>query len=69
MVRNEETYIERVLAPLAEVFGQVVLGDTGSTDRTAEIARSVPGVEVLELGPMTPAQLGQCRRILDGLLR
>lgn len=64
MVRNEEFYIERVLRPLAEVFGHVVLGDTGSTDRTMEIARGVPNVEVLELGPKTPAELGQVRRTL-----
>lgn len=61
MVRNEEYYIGRVLAPLAEVFGHVVLGDTGSTDRTAEIARAVPNVEVIELGELNPHQLGQAR--------
>jgi glycosyltransferase involved in cell wall biosynthesis len=61
MVRNEELWLARVLRPLAEVFTHVLVGDTGSTDRTVEIARSVPGVTVLEYGPRTPAQLGQVR--------
>lgn len=64
MVRNEEYHIERVLRPLAAVFGRVVLGDTGSNDRTVEIARAVDGVEVIELGVLAPAALGQARRTL-----
>lgn len=66
LVRNEEYHIGQVLRPLAEVFGQVVLGDTGSTDRTVEIALSVPTVEVIELGPLSPMQLGQARAMLGG---
>lgn len=65
MVRNEEYYIERVLRPLAQVFGHVVLADTGSTDRTVAIADGVPGVEVLLQGPQNAAGLTKTRQMLS----
>lgn len=64
LVRNEEYHIAHVLKPLAAVFGRVVLGDTGSTDHTVEIARTIPTVEIIELGPLPPPKLGQARAML-----
>jgi glycosyltransferase involved in cell wall biosynthesis len=64
LVKNEETWIARVLRPLVAQFGLAIVGDTGSTDRTRDEAGSVPGVELLELGPMSAPELGQARRTL-----
>lgn len=64
MVRNEEYWIERVLAPLLAVCGRAVVGDTGSTDRTPELARALPGVHLIEMGALGPQELGQARREL-----
>lgn len=61
MVRNEEYYIADVLQPLLDVFNCALVGDTGSTDRTVEIARSLPGVRVIEYGVLRPPELGKCR--------
>jgi len=38
-IRNEEYWIEYVLRDVCEVFGRFIMYDTGSTDRTKEIAR------------------------------
>jgi GT2 family glycosyltransferase len=50
---NEEAVIGATLAPLAELAGsgafEVVVVCNGCTDRTAETARSAPGVTVLEI--------------------
>jgi glycosyltransferase involved in cell wall biosynthesis len=61
MVRNEEYYIADVLRPLIDVFGAALVGDTGSSDRTVEIADNIPGVRVIEYGVLRPPELGQCR--------
>jgi glycosyltransferase involved in cell wall biosynthesis/Tfp pilus assembly protein PilF len=45
IVKNEEEFIERCLRSLAGVADQIVMLDTGSTDRTIEIARA-RGAEV-----------------------
>ncbi len=64
MVKNEATYIRQVLRPLADVFPLVLLGDTGSTDGTAELAEAFANVSVTRFGEMTPRQLGQVRKWL-----
>lgn len=64
MVKNEANWIQAVLRPLVAVFGHALLGDTGSTDGTAELAEEIPGVEVLRLGPLSARELGQTRRKL-----
>lgn len=64
MVKNEATYIRQVLRPLADVFPLVLLGDTGSTDGTAELAEGFANVSVTRFGEMTPRQLGQVRKWL-----
>lgn len=45
IVKNEEAFLERCLASVKEVANQMVVVDTGSTDRTVEIARA-HGAEV-----------------------
>ncbi len=45
IVRNEEKTLERCLRALGDLATQIVVVDTGSTDRTVEIARSL-GAEV-----------------------
>jgi glycosyltransferase involved in cell wall biosynthesis len=39
IVRNEEHFLEGCLASIRDVVHEIVVGDTGSTDRTPEIAR------------------------------
>lgn len=78
---NEERHIEAsllsALAAAAEVGGEVILADSGSTDRTVEIARHLP-VTVLQLsnpaerrcgvGPQLGYQVarGEYVYVLDG---
>lgn len=40
IVKNEERFLEECLESVKDVVNQIVIVDTGSTDRTAEIARS-----------------------------
>src|SRR6478736_8097581 len=39
IVRDEEQNLEACLAPIADLFDEIVIVDTGSTDGTKEIAR------------------------------
>jgi glycosyltransferase involved in cell wall biosynthesis len=39
IVKNEEEFLEKCLASLGSLADEVVIGDTGSTDKTPEIAR------------------------------
>jgi tetratricopeptide (TPR) repeat protein len=45
IVKNEEAFLDRCLASVRELASQIVVVDTGSTDRTVEIARA-HGAEV-----------------------
>src|SRR5262245_58295328 len=40
IVRNEEEHLDRCLASVREVADELIVVDTGSTDRTVEIARA-----------------------------
>ena len=42
IVRNEERFLDDCLRSIAEVVDEIVIVDTGSVDRTLEIARSYP---------------------------
>lgn len=64
MVRNEERFIGQVLRPLAQVFGRVLLGDTGSTDDTLGIAAQIPGVRIIEYTPRPHTLLTEVRQDL-----
>lgn len=69
MVRNEELVIRAILKPLVEVFPLVVVGDTGSTDRTVEICKEYPKVRVVEYGPLTMDKVGKVRQWLAGYVK
>ena len=45
--KNSQQHIQEVLGSLVP-FGEVLLYDTGSTDRTMEIARTFPNVKIVE---------------------
>lgn len=47
IARNEEKFLERCLDSVRAVAGEIIIVDTGSTDRTAEIGRS-RGAKVIE---------------------
>ena len=61
MVKNEEFWIAEILRPLSAVFKHILLGDTGSNDRTVDIAAEFPNVEIILYGPQKPPGLGQVR--------
>ena len=61
MIRNEEYYIREVVQPLVDVFGWVVVCDTGSEDRTLAILDSIPGAIVTQFGKCTPKELTDVR--------
>jgi glycosyltransferase involved in cell wall biosynthesis len=48
IVRNEERFLEGCLRSIHDVVDEVVVGDTGSTDRTPEIARDL-GVKLCRI--------------------
>ena len=64
MIRNEEYVIKAVLEPLCAVFDRVLVTDTGSDDRTVEIARSFEQVDLEQVGVQTPEQLGRLREAM-----
>ena len=38
IVKNEEAVLERILKPISEIMDEILIADTGSSDRTKEIA-------------------------------
>lgn len=39
IVKNEEEVLDRCLSSIADLMDEIIIVDTGSTDRTKEIAR------------------------------
>lgn len=64
LVRNEEWTIAPVLEAAVAAFGWALVGDTGSTDATPEIARSTRWARVVSLGTLSPRDLGRARALL-----
>jgi len=46
LAKNSEKYIKEVLKALG-LFGEIILYDTGSADRTLEIAQTFPNVNII----------------------
>src|SRR5580658_8084896 len=67
--RNEEACLGACLQSLASQAGvsfEIIVVDDGSTDRTAEIARSFHGVRVVNPGPLLPGWTGKNNALVTG---
>jgi glycosyltransferase involved in cell wall biosynthesis len=69
MIKNEERFIERVLTPLANVFPQVIVADTGSTDSTLEQVAKVKNIHLVHYPNATPEELAMIRQYLQDIAR
>lgn len=65
LVKNEEVWIYRILSALANVYPNIIVCDTGSTDSTIDEVRKVSGVHLYEKGQVHPEQLGLCRQFMQ----
>ena len=61
IVRNEESNISNCLSSVAGLFDEIVVVDTGSTDRTTEIARDLGRGCLISSGSMTSPRPGTRR--------
>ncbi len=67
--RNEEACLGACLASLGGQQGvsfEIIVVDDGSTDRTAEIARSFPDVKLIEAGPLPEGWSGKSNALYNG---
>jgi hypothetical protein len=67
--RNEEACLEVCLQSLASQAGvsfEIMVVDDASTDRTAEIARSFPGIRVVSPGPLPRGWTGKNNALVAG---
>lgn len=48
IVKNEEKILKRCLDSVADLMDELIIVDTGSTDRTKEIAASYPGAKIYD---------------------
>jgi len=67
--RNEEACLEACLKSLAAQTGvslEIIVVDDGSSDRSREIARSFPGVRVIDPAPLPPGWSGKNNALVAG---
>jgi len=67
IVKNEEKVLERCLRSL-DMVDQIVVVDTGSTDRTVEIAKNFTS-DVETMPPMEPFHFGEARNFAEKYVR
>ncbi len=62
-VRNEECFVRAAISSVLPLAEQVLVYDTGSTDRTLEEIRSIrsPKIELVATGQRSPLELAQLR--------
>jgi glycosyltransferase involved in cell wall biosynthesis len=68
--RNEEASMGACLDSFSDQSGfsfEVIVVDDHSTDRTKEIAKSMPGVQVIDADPLRPGWTGKNNAIVTGL--
>jgi glycosyltransferase involved in cell wall biosynthesis len=67
--RNEEANLRACLESLVSQTGvdfEIIVVDDHSTDRTAEIAQSFPGVRLITAGPLPPGWTGKNNAVVTG---
>jgi glycosyltransferase involved in cell wall biosynthesis len=67
--RNEEASLPACLGSLVAQAGipfEIIVVDDGSTDRTRQIAASIPGVRVIEPGPLPAGWTGKNNAVVTG---
>jgi len=67
--RNEEPCLSNCLKSLVSQQGiasEVIVVNDGSTDRTGEIAKSIPGVRVVDAGPLPVGWSGKVNAMMAG---
>jgi len=58
MLKNEEIWLREIIQPILNVFGVLIVGDTGSTDSTISILHEYPQVHLNFLDTLTPDKIG-----------
>jgi len=65
LVKNEEVWIRRILTALANVFPNIIVSDTGSTDSTFNEILQVPNVLLFKFPNQSPKELSGCRQFMQ----
>ena len=62
--KNEENNIEKCLAPLVPYGFEIIYVDTGSTDRTKELAANTPTIFTISSGSaiFPPPEIFPCKK-------
>ena len=66
LVRNEERWVWYALSSVINYFDKILVWDTGSTDKTVEIIKTIhdPKIEFLEYGAVTRENYPQARQAM-----
>lgn len=64
LVKNEEVWIGRILASLANVYPHIIVCETGSTDSTVSEIEKVPNVTILSFAELSENYQAYCRKNL-----